>query len=119
MLIAACGGRDQPDDRAFHLIALKGTSNAEVVFNATVVADPQQVGDHEHLEVRAATGEALEIDHNIALSQWVPAKAGDHVVIEGRFYDDSGREGVHCTHAHTSAGCPSPGWIKLASTYYE
>ena len=119
LLAVACGGREQPDDGAFHRVAQQGSSNVEVVFNATVTATPVQSGDHEHLEVRAATGETLEIDHNLGLSRWVPAKPGDHVVIEGRFYDDGGRLGVHCTHAHTSAGCPVPGWIELRSTYYE
>jgi len=90
-----------------------------VVFHATLLADPQQVGDHEHLEVRAQTGETLEIDHNTSLAPFVPVHTGDHVVIEGQFYDDSGLEGVHCTHAHTSSGCPDPGFIEFNGKYYE
>jgi len=26
---------------------------------------------------------------------------------------------VHCTHAHTSSGCPNPGWIEYNNSYYE
>ena len=69
--------------------------------------------------MRAATGETLEIDHNTSLAPSVPAHAGDKVVIAGRFYDDSGLEGVHCTHAHTSSGCPYPGFIEFNGQYYE
>lgn len=119
LLAAACGGHAAAADAAFHQIASQGRSGAEVTFDATVLADPVQVGNHEHLEVRATTGEQLEVDHNTALAPPVPARAGDHVVIAGQFYDDSGREGVHCTHAHTSRGCPYPGFIELGGTYYE
>lgn len=119
LLLAACGGRATADNAAFHQAAQQGRAGAEVVFDATVLQAPAQVGDHEHLVVRAVTGEQLEIDHNTILAQWVPARAGDHVVIAGQLYDDSGLEGVHCTHAHTSSGCPYPGWIELAGTYYE
>lgn len=100
-------------------MAQQGQSGPEVVFHATVLADPQQVGDHEHLEVRASTGETLEIDHNTSLAPWVPVHSGDKVVIAGQFYDDSGLEGVHCTHAQTSSGCPYPGYIEFGGNFYE
>ena len=119
LALAACGGHSQADDAAFHQAAQQGRSNTEVVFNATVVSDPARYGSHEHLLVRAATGETLEVDHNLDLSTWVPAHAGDHVVVQGLLYDDGGREGVHCTHAHTSLGCPVSGWIELGGAYYE
>lgn len=119
LALAACGGRPSPDDPGLHSVAQAGTTGAEVVFDATVLADPQQVGDHEHIEVRAATGETLEIDHNLSLAAWAPVHAGDRVVIAGQFYDDSGLEGVHCTHAHTSSGCPYPGFIEFRGQYYE
>jgi hypothetical protein len=119
LALAACGGHAAPDDQAFHEAASQGRVGAEVVFDATVLSTPAQVGGHEHLEVRAATGERLEIDHNTTLAPWVPAQPGDQVVIGGQLYDDSGVEGVHCTHAHTSSGCPYPGFIELRGTYYE
>ena len=118
-MLAACGGRPQPDDSGLHGVAQAGRTGPEVVFHATVLADPQQVGEHEHLSVRAQTGETLEIDHNTSLAPWVPVHSGDHVVIAGEFYDDSGLEGVHCTHAHTSSGCPTPGFIEFQGRYYE
>ncbi len=117
--MAACGGHAQPDDAAFHSAAQQGRSGAQVVFDATVVADPQQVGDHQHIQVRAQTGESLEVDHNTSLAPWAPVHAGDHVVIAGQLYDDAGFEGVHCTHAHTSSGCPYPGFIEFGGQYYE
>lgn len=119
LVAAACGGHASADDQAFHQAAAQGRAGAEVVFDATVLAAPVQVGRHEHLEVRAATGEELEIDHNTSLAQWVPAQPGDALVIAGQLYDDSGVEGVHCTHAHTSSGCPYPGFIELHGSYYE
>ncbi len=65
-------------------------------------------------------GDRLEIDHNVNLSQWVPAHHGDTVTVHGQLYIDApGRQGVHCTHARTSSGCPAPGWILLHGTYYE
>jgi hypothetical protein len=119
LVLAACGGRPQPDDAGFHNVASAGRTGPEVVFHATVLADPQQVGDHERIEVRAQTGETLQIDHNTSLAQPAPVHTGDQVVIAGQFYDDSGLEGVHCTHAHTSSGCPYPGFIEFNGSYYE
>jgi len=119
LLVAACGERPQPDDAGFHNVVAAGRTGPEVVFDATVLADPQQVGDHERIQVRARTGETLEIDHNTSLAQPVPVHTGDHVVVAGQYYDDSGFGGVHCTHAHTSTGCPAPGFIELNGKYYE
>jgi hypothetical protein len=62
----------------------------------------------------------LEVDHNTTLAPYVPTHAGDQLVIHGQLYIDPGpRVGVHCTHAHTSSGCPNPGWIELGQNYYE
>ena len=48
-----------------------------------------------------------------------PVQSGG-VVIHGQLYIDPGPHyGVHCTHAHTSSGCPSPGWIEYNNNYYE
>ena len=84
------------------------------------LTDPVQSGDHERFEVRAATGEMLEVDHNTSLAQYVPVHEGDGLVIHGELYIDPGpRYGVHCTHAQTSSGCPNPGWIEYQDNYYE
>lgn len=120
VLMLACGGRDSADDQALHQDLMNGTSGAEVTFDATVVSDPVQSGDHEHFEVKIPTGEMLEVDHNTSLAPSVPIHAGDGIIIHGQLYIDPGpRFGVHCTHAHTSSGCPSPGWIEYANNYYE
>jgi hypothetical protein len=119
LALAACGGRSAPDDAAFQAALEAGRNGAEVTFDATLTAAPQRVGDHEHLLVRAATGQRLEVDHNLSLAAWVPARAGDAVVVHGQLYLDPSGPGVHCTHAHTSRGCPQPGWIELGSAYYE
>jgi hypothetical protein len=117
---AACGGRDTPDDQTFHNDVTNGANGAEVTFDATVLADPVESGGHERFEVRASTGERLEVDHNTDLATYVPIHAGDGVVIHGQLYIDPGpRVGVHCTHAQTSSGCPNPGWIEFANNYYE
>ena len=85
-----------------------------------MLADPVESGGHERFEVKATTGEMLEVDHNTSLAPSIPIHAGDVVIIHGQLYIDSGpRLGVHCTHAHTSSGCPSPGWIEYANNYYE
>jgi hypothetical protein len=56
----------------------------------------------------------------VDLAPWVPAHAHDAVTIHGQLYVDApGRDGVHCTHARTSSGCPAAGWIQLHGTYYE
>lgn len=120
ILLMGCGGRDVPDDQALHNDIQNGSSGAEVTFDATLAGDPAQNGDHEVFEVRAATGEMLEIDHNTSLAQAAPVHSGDAVIIHGQLYIDPGpRYGVHCTHAHTSSGCPYPGWIEFNSNYYE
>jgi hypothetical protein len=78
------------------------------------------VGTHEHLEVVTPLGDRLEVDHNMELAPWVPAHQGDTVTVTGQLYiDGPGRDGVHCTHARTSSGCPRPGWVQLQATYYE
>ena len=119
LLVAGCGGHATADDQAFHQAWSEGRANAEVVFDGTLVQDPVQVGTHEHLVVRTPTGETVEVDHNTDLAPSVPAHTRDKVVIQGVLYDDSGREGVHCTHAATSTGCPYGGWIELQGQYYE
>ena len=118
--VSACGGRESPDDQGLHRDIVNDTSGAEVTFDATLLTDPAESGGHERFEVKAATGESLEVDHNTSLAPSVPVHAGDAVIIHGQLYIDPGpRFGVHCTHAHTSSGCPSPGWIEYANNYYE
>jgi hypothetical protein len=91
-----------------------------VTFDATVLADPVESGGHERFGVKAATGERLEVDHNTDLAPFVPIHTGDAVIVHGELYIDPGpRVGVHCTHSHTSSGCPNPGWIEFANNYYE
>jgi hypothetical protein len=116
----ACGGRDTPDDHALHNDIQNGTGGAEVTFDASLLDDPVQIGDHETFKVGATTGEMLEVDHNTNLAQSAPVHKGDIVIIHGQLYIDPGpRYGVHCTHAHTSSGCPYPGWIEYNNSYYE
>ena len=118
--VSACGGRETPDDQGLHQDIVNGTSGAEVTFDATLLTDPIESGGHERFEVKTTTGESLEVDHNTSLAPSVPVHAGDAVIIHGQLYIDPGpRLGVHCTHAHTSSGCPSPGWIEYANNYYE
>jgi hypothetical protein len=120
LALLACGGRETPDDQALHRDVVNASSGAEVTFDATVVNNPVDSGGHERFEVKATTGELLEIDHNTTLAPNVPIHAGDAVVIHGQLYIDPGpRLGVHCTHAATSSGCPSPGWIMFDNNYYE
>jgi hypothetical protein len=120
LLLVACGGRDTPDDQGLHSEIQSGASGAEVTFDATVLDEPVQSGDHEVFDVRAATGEVLQIDHNTSLAQDAPVHKGDVLIIHGQLYIDPGpRYGVHCTHAHTSSGCPNPGWIEFNNNYYE
>src|SRR6202049_4863453 len=118
--LVACGERAAPDDQTFHKDVVNGSSGAEVTFDATVLDAPVESGNHERLNVRTATGETLEVDHNTSLAAYVPIKAGDALVIHGQLYIDPGpRIGVHCTHAQTSSGCPESGWIMFASKYYD
>jgi hypothetical protein len=120
LVLLACGGRESADDQGLHQDIQSGSSGAEVTFDATVVSDPVTTGDHERFEVKTTTGEMLEIDHNVSLAQSVPVHDGDTIIIHGQLYIDPGpRYGVHCTHAHTSSGCPDPGWIEYNNNYYE
>jgi hypothetical protein len=120
LALLACGGRETTDDQGLHNDIVNSTNGAEVTFDATVLSDPVESGGHERFQVKASTGEVLEIDHNTTLAPSVPAHAGDTLVIHGQLYIDPGPKiGVHCTHAHTSSGCPNPGWIELGQNYYE
>jgi hypothetical protein len=120
LAMLACGGRDSPSDQTLHQDVVNNANGAEVTFDATVVNDPVEAGGHERFQVKATTGEVLEVDHNTSLASPVPIHAGDKLVIHGRLYIDPGpRIGVHCTHAATSSGCPDPGWIMFGQDYYE
>jgi hypothetical protein len=120
LMLAGCGGRDSANDQELHQDIVNNASGAEVTFDATLVSDPVQSGDHERFEVTAPSGERLEIDHNTSVAPYVPVHSGDQVIVHGQLYIDPGpRVGVHCTHAATSGGCPNPGWIEYAGTYYE
>lgn len=119
-LMLACGGRDTPDDQGLHKDIVNGANGAEVTFDATLLTEPVESGGHERFEVRVPTGEMLEVDHNTTLAPAVPAHKGDGLVIHGQLYIDPGPVyGVHCTHAATSGGCPTPGWIEYNQNYYE
>jgi len=120
VLLIACRGRETPDDQALHEAIANDRVGAEVTFHAAATDNPTQAGDHERFHVRTPAGDLLEIDHNTSLAQFVPLHKGDALVIHGELYIDPGpRYGVHCTHAHTSSGCPNPGWIEYADNYYE
>jgi hypothetical protein len=120
LLLAACAGDSGAvDDTALHSDIAQHRQDVEVTFDATLLDNPIESGSHERFHVRAGSGDLLEVDHNIQLAALVPAKQGDQVVIHGRLYIDPGAAGVHCTHAHTSSGCPEPGYIKLGSHTYE
>ena len=123
LAVVACatsGGRDAPDDQTLHQDIVSNANGAEVTFDATAISEPMKFGTHERFEVKVPTGETLEVDHNVSLAPYVPVHPGDRLVIHGKLYIDPGpRIGVHCTHSHTSSGCPIPGWILLGQTYYE
>jgi hypothetical protein len=120
LALVACGGRDTPDDQGLHQDVVNVRSGAEVTFDATVLNNPVESGGHERFEVKATTGELLEIDHNTDLATYAPIHGSDHLVIHGQLYIDPGpRIGVHCTHAQTSSGCPNPGWIEFNNNYFE
>ena len=120
LLVVACGERATADDQGLHNDIVNNSNGAEVTFDGTVLDNPVESGGHERFEVKAITGESLEIDHNTTLATYAPINAGDKVVIHGQLYIDPGpRLGVHCTHAATSSGCPSPGWIEFNNNYYE
>lgn len=120
VLALSCGGRESPDDQTLHRDIQNNSSDTEETFDAKVISDPVLSGDHEVFEVLTTTGERIEIDHNTKLAPQVPVHEGDGVVIHGQLYIDPGpRYGVHCTHAHTSSGCPNPGWIEYNNNYYE
>ena len=120
LVLGACGGRATPDDNALHQDVVTDRNGAEVTFDAVLLDNPVESGSHERFHVKATTGEVLEIDHNTSLAATVPVHKGDQVVIHGQLYIDPGPiVGVHCTHAATSSGCPSPGWIMFGNNYYE
>jgi hypothetical protein len=120
VVLVGCGGRETADDQGLHNDIQSNSDGVEVTFDATILTEPVESGGHERFEVRATTGEMLEVDHNTTLGQSVPAHKGDGLIIHGRLYIDPGpRFGVHCTHAQTSSGCPNPGWIEYNNNYYE
>jgi uncharacterized protein DUF3465 len=122
LALAGCdaSGRAGADDTAAHQAVAQAKNGAEVTFHATVVSDPVESGGHERFEVTDPAGDRLEVDHNTSLAQAVPIHNGDQLVIHGELYVDPGPVyGVHCTHAHTSRGCPEAGWIEYQGNYYE
>lgn len=118
-VLVACGGDPAPDDAGLHDAIVHQRSGAEVTFDGHLLDQPVESGGHERFHVQTPAGDTLEVDHNTSLAAVVPAHPGDTVVIHGQLYLDPGAAGVHCTHAHTSHGCPEPGWIKLGGTTYQ
>lgn len=120
LIVVSCGERPTADDQGLHRDIVSNSNGAEVTFDAVVLANPLESGGHERFEVKATTGESLEVDHNTTLAAYAPIHAGDALVIHGQLYIDPGpRLGVHCTHATTSSGCPNSGWILYKNNYYE
>ena len=112
LLLVACGGHEAADDQGLHQDIQSNSNGAEVTFDATILTDPIESGGHERFEVKA--------DMEFAPQEVATYKARDGLVIHGQLYIDPGpRYGVHCTHAHTSSGCPNPGWIEYNNSYYE
>jgi hypothetical protein len=109
----------RPDDAALRADIASGRSGAEVTFVGTVLSAPVKEPGHEKIEVQDQLGDQLELDYNISLGQWIPAKAGDRLTIRGQLYLDGGRAGVHCLHSKTSSGCPLPGWVEFDGTTYS
>src|SRR4029078_6644944 len=72
LLAGACGARDAPADQQFHHGVTSAADGAEVTFDATVLNNPVESGGHERFQVRAATGERLEVGQNKTLA---PARA--------------------------------------------
>lgn len=118
-MLAACNERPNPDDAAFHSAVVSGRAGAEVTVIGIESGEPQAVGGHEHLLLLMPTGERVQVDHNTQLAPWVPAHDGNDVTVHGRLYIDPGTVGIHCTHSHTSSGCPQAGWVGLNGNYYE
>jgi hypothetical protein len=120
LILVSCGERPVADDQELHRDIVNNSNGAEVTFDAVVLDNPVESGSHERFEVKAPTGESLEVDHNTTLAAFVPVHTGDALVIHGQLYIDPGpRLGVHCTHATTSSGCPNSGWILFNNNYYE
>ena len=117
LLAAACGPGASAGD--VHSALVNHRSGTEVTFDATLTDEPSVSGGHERFHVTDAQGDRLEVDHNIGLALAVPAHRGDHVTIKGQLYIDPGAAGVHCTHGHTSTGCPDPGYIQFNGRTYS
>ncbi len=109
-----------PENAALHQDIVQNRSGAEVTFDATALTNPVDSGGHERLEVSDPAGDQLELDYNLDLGSWIPVSRGEHLLVHGQLYIDPGMHvGVHCLHAHTSAGCPLPGWIEYRGTLYQ
>ncbi|HLH69900.1 MAG TPA: hypothetical protein VKY90_12950 [Candidatus Dormibacteraeota bacterium] len=112
-------GTPRPDAQAVHDAIVARRSGVEVTFQGTVLAPPVERGGHEVLSVSDGVGDVLELDDNLGLSPWVPARPGDRLLVHGQLYVDPDRVGVHCLHARTSSGCPEPGWVQLGGHTYS
>ncbi|MGH7867065.1 MAG: DUF3465 domain-containing protein [Candidatus Dormibacteraceae bacterium] len=94
-------------------------NGAEVTFNATLLDQPQITHFNQRFLVRTKSGDLLEIDHNVDLAEQIPLHSGDQLLIHGQLYLDPEMGGVHCTHQHTSRGCPQPGFILFHGHTYD
>lgn len=109
----------QPDAAGLRADIRAGRSGAEVTFTGTVVSDPAYSGGHDRFDVRDQLGDTVELDYNTTLGNTPPVRRGDPITVHGQLYIDPGRVGVHCLHAHTSSGCPEPGWIRVGGVTYS
>ena len=104
--------------------ALASHASAQVSFSGTVTSAPHFFygtnthAEHEAFDVRADSGDRVEIVDNVKLAPPVPVSAGNRVTIAGELVPDGSRGPlVHWTH-HDPAGVHPDGYIEFGGTRY-
>ena len=79
-------------------------------------------GAQKYLAVRVPGADPLlpiRVTVNEQTKRSVPARAGDPIIVHGRYFNDGARDGIDATHHATSQDWPHPGYIVLNGQRYE
>lgn len=123
LLLAACGGNQQPDDATIVADYHNHQSKVEVTADGTVVRvlpdRTSSTGIHEQFIIKLSSGDiTVEVEHNISIAARVPVALGDHVIVHGEYIWNAQGGLIHFTH-HDPKGTHEGGYIQDNGTTYD
>ena len=124
-LLVACSSGARPDNAAALADIQAGRSGDEVVVEGVVThvgrTSAGASGEHEHFDVRIASGAAEQdilIADNVSVGTAAPVRSGDRVIVKGVLEVDPSGPVIHWTH-HDPAFRHEAGFVMLDGKVYD